>query len=56
MIKYALHCEKAHAFESWFPSSDSYEAQRKGGCVACPVWGSTRVEPPGWAWGQTPRS
>lgn len=44
MIKYALHCEKAHAFESWFPSSDSYEAQRKGGFVACPVCGSTRVD------------
>lgn len=44
MIRYALHCEKAHAFESWFPSSDSYEAQRKGGFVACPVCGSTRVD------------
>ncbi len=44
MIKYALHCEKAHEFESWFPSSDSYEAQRKQGFVACPVCGSTRID------------
>lgn len=44
MIRYALHCEKGHAFESWFPSSDSYEAQRKQGFVACPVCGATRVD------------
>lgn len=44
MIRYALHCDKAHDFESWFPSSDSYEAQRKQGFVACPVCGSTKVD------------
>ncbi len=44
MIRYALHCDKAHEFESWFPSSDSYEAQRKQGFVACPVCGSTKVD------------
>ncbi len=44
MIRYALHCDKAHEFESWFPSSDSYEAQRKQGFVACPVCGSTTVD------------
>ncbi len=44
MIKYALHCEKAHEFESWFPSSDSYEAQRSQGFVSCPVCGSTRID------------
>lgn len=44
MIKYALACEKAHAFESWFPSSESYEAQRERGLVACPVCGSGKVE------------
>jgi hypothetical protein len=44
MIRYALHCDKAHEFESWFPSSDSYEAQRKQGFVACPVCGSTRID------------
>jgi len=44
MIRYALHCEKAHEFESWFPSSDSYEAQRSQGFVSCPVCGSTRID------------
>jgi hypothetical protein len=44
MIRYALHCDKAHEFESWFPSSDSYEAQRKQDFVACPVCGSTKVD------------
>lgn len=44
MIRYALHCEKGHDFESWFPSSDSYEAQRGQGFVSCPVCGSTRVD------------
>ncbi|WP_296577614.1 DUF1178 family protein [Phreatobacter sp.] len=44
MIRYALHCEKGHDFESWFPSSDSYEAQREQGFVACPVCGATRVD------------
>lgn len=44
MIRYALHCEKAHEFDSWFPSAASYEEQRKRRLVACPVCGSTKVE------------
>jgi hypothetical protein len=44
MIRYALACDQAHEFESWFPSSDAFEAQRKGGLVACPVCGSGKVE------------
>jgi hypothetical protein len=44
MIRYALACEEAHEFESWFPSSDAYDAQRKRGLVACPVCGSGKVE------------
>ncbi len=43
MIKYALACEKGHAFESWFPDSDSYDAQSRRGLVACPDCGATRV-------------
>ena len=39
MIKYALHCEKAHDFESWFPSAASYDDQRKRRLVTCPVCG-----------------
>jgi hypothetical protein len=43
MIKYALACEKGHAFESWFPDSDSYDTQTRRGLVACPDCGATRV-------------
>ncbi len=44
MIKYALHCDKAHAFESWFPSASSYDEQRKRKLVTCPVCGSHRID------------
>jgi len=44
MIRYALACDQAHEFESWFPSSDAYDAQRKRGLVACPVCGSGKIE------------
>jgi hypothetical protein len=44
MIKYALQCEKGHGFESWFPSSGSFETQAKRGLVDCPICGSHRVE------------
>jgi hypothetical protein len=43
MIKYALACENGHAFESWFPDSDSYDTQTRRGLVACPDCGATRV-------------
>jgi hypothetical protein len=44
MIKYALHCDKGHGFESWFPSSASFETQAKRGLVDCPICGSSRIE------------
>lgn len=44
MIKYSLACEQAHEFESWFPSSDAFEAQRKRGFVTCPVCHSPKVD------------
>jgi hypothetical protein len=44
MIKYALQCDKGHSFESWFPSSISFDTQAKRGLVDCPVCGSSRVE------------
>jgi hypothetical protein len=44
MIKYALACEQAHEFESWFPSSDAFETQRKRGFVTCPFCDSDKVE------------
>ena len=44
MIKYALACEQAHEFESWFPSSEAFETQRKRGFVTCPYCNSARLE------------
>jgi hypothetical protein len=44
MIRYSLHCERGHAFESWFQSSAAYESQEKRKLVNCPVCGSARVE------------
>jgi hypothetical protein len=44
MIKYALACEQAHEFESWFPSSDAFETQRQRGFVTCPYCNSSKVE------------
>ncbi len=43
MIRYSLACEVGHGFESWFPSSDSYDAQAERGLVTCPVCGTTSV-------------
>jgi hypothetical protein len=44
MIRYALNCERDHAFESWFQNSAAYDKQAKRGLVSCPVCGSTKVE------------
>lgn len=43
MIRYRLVCDGGHDFESWFPSSESYDDQAGRGFVACPVCGSARV-------------
>ena len=43
MIKYALVCDKAHEFESWFRDSDSYDVQARRGLIACPLCNSIRV-------------
>jgi hypothetical protein len=44
MIRYALRCERDHAFESWFQSSSTYESQVKRKLVSCPVCNSVNVE------------
>ena len=44
MIKYALACHEAHEFDSWFPSSDAFDEQRRRGFVTCPVCNSPKVE------------
>ena len=43
MIRYALTCDKGHAFESWFASADGFDTQRAAGLVQCPVCGSASV-------------
>lgn len=43
MIRYALACDQAHDFESWFPSSEAYDQQAARGLVTCPVCDSGKV-------------
>lgn len=43
MIRYALACDNGHDFESWFPSSASYDSQAERGLVECPICGSAKV-------------
>jgi hypothetical protein len=44
MIRYSLHCERDHAFESWFQDSSAYDAQVKRKLVSCPVCSSVKIE------------
>ena len=44
MIRYTLHCERDHGFESWFQSSSAYDSQVRRKLVTCPVCNSTKVE------------
>jgi hypothetical protein len=44
MIRYNLHCDRGHAFESWFQSSSAYDSQLKRKLVNCPSCGSVKVE------------
>ncbi|MEL6063089.1 MULTISPECIES: DUF1178 family protein [unclassified Methylobacterium] len=43
MIRYSLVCEAGHGFESWFPSSASFDTQVARGLVVCPVCDTTAV-------------
>jgi hypothetical protein len=44
MIRYALQCDRKHAFESWFSNSVAYDKQAARGLIACPVCDSSKVE------------
>jgi hypothetical protein len=44
MIRYSLHCERDHAFESWFQDSSAYDTQVKRRLVSCPVCGSVKID------------
>lgn len=43
MIRYSLVCDAGHGFESWFPSSESYDTQVERGLVTCPTCNSASV-------------
>ena len=44
MIRYALRCERGHAFETWFQDSAAFDTQVKRKLVSCPACGSIKVE------------
>jgi hypothetical protein len=44
MIRYALRCEKAHRFDSWFGSSADFDRLAGAQLLACAVCGSSAVE------------
>lgn len=44
MIRYALRCDEAHCFESWFQSADAFDKVLAAGLVTCPDCGSNKVE------------
>jgi hypothetical protein len=43
MIRYSLKCVEGHAFDSWFASSDAFDALTARGMVSCMVCGDTGV-------------
>ena len=43
MIRYALICDEAHEFESWFSSASGFDEQARRGFVTCPHCNSPRV-------------
>ena len=43
MIRYTLKCPETHEFESWFQSSDAFEALNNGGKLSCPLCGATEI-------------
>ncbi len=43
MIRYALRCDQAHRFDSWFGSGADFDRLSGSGLVSCAVCGSTDV-------------
>ncbi|MGV6838682.1 MAG: DUF1178 family protein [Planktomarina sp.] len=44
MIKYSLKCSEGHMFESWFQSSEAFDALKSAGHLTCAVCGTADVE------------
>ena len=43
MIRYALKCDRGHAFESWFKSAEAFDALRAAGHLTCAECSSSDV-------------
>jgi hypothetical protein len=43
VIRFSLHCDRAHEFEGWFRDNDDFDTQSKRGFVECPACGSHKV-------------
>ena len=43
MIRYALRCDRAHRFDSWFGSSADFDRLLDSGMLSCAVCGSQAV-------------
>ena len=43
MIRYALRCEQAHRFESWFGSGADFQRLLDAGHLSCAICGSASV-------------
>jgi hypothetical protein len=44
MILYSLKCAASHDFDSWFRSSEAYEALKSAAQITCPICGSADVQ------------
>lgn len=44
MIRFALACDRDHAFEGWFRNNDDFDAQSAHQLIECPVCGSMKVQ------------
>lgn len=44
MIIFDLKCDKGHPFEGWFKDRETFQEQRAGRLVSCPVCGSVEVQ------------
>jgi hypothetical protein len=44
MIRYSLRCAASHDFDSWFRSSEAFDALQAAGHIACPICGGADVQ------------
>jgi hypothetical protein len=44
MIAFDLICSNGHKFECWFKNNDSFEQQKTGGVINCPVCNDNNIE------------